>query len=174
MNFSNVNYQQNVELLGANNVKLELTGRTASTHIQLQNPILRKVARSFRAFETSKPSVQEPDRIFLNVENIRAAHDAVVLDVYINLPNAANPSEHPELCAGSVSLFGVSNASRSDQPHGGKGLTKVLEITNIIDALYLSQGLDVSNLKVEFFSRKELKPEDKVKVERVSIYRQGQ
>lgn len=174
MSFSNVNYQPNVELLGANNVKLELTGRTTSTQVQLENPILRKVTRSFRAFETSQPLVQEPDRIFLNVENIRAAHDAIILDVYINLPNGANPADHPQLYAGNISLFGVSNASRSDQPHGGKGLTKVLEITDIIDALYLSQGLDVSNLKVDFFSRNALTPQDKVTVERVSLYRQGQ
>jgi tyrosinase len=171
---SNVDNPQNVELLGANSVKLEFTGQTSATQVQIDHPTLRKVARSFRSVETSESSAQEPDRIFLNLENIRAADDAVVLDVYINLPNSANPSDHPELYTGSVSFFGVSNASRSDQPHGGQGVTKVLEITDIIDTLHLSGEFDVSNLKVEFFSRKELKPADKVTVERVSIYRQGQ
>ncbi|MDZ7968659.1 MAG: hypothetical protein RM368_27515 [Nostoc sp. DedSLP03] len=174
MSFFNVNYQPNVELLGANNVKLELTGRTASTQVQINNPILRKVKRSFRAFEPAESSIQETDRIFLNLENVSAAHDAIVLDIYINLPDGANPDDYPQLYAGSVSFFGVSNALRSNEQHGGKGVTKVLEITDIIDTLYFSQGLDVSNLKVDFFSRNTLTPNYNVTVERVSIYRQGQ
>lgn len=167
----------NVELLAANNVKLDLLQKRASTKVQVDNPTLKKVKRSFAAFESrasSDASVQESDRIFLNLENIRAAHDAVILDIYINLPDGANPADYPQLYAGSISFFGVSSASRRDQPHGGKGLTKVLEITNIIDALHFSQELDVSDLNVEFFSRNTLTPNDQVTVERVSIYRQGQ
>ncbi|MHC5763715.1 tyrosinase family protein [Nostoc sp.] len=174
VSFSNMDNQQSVELLGANSVKLDLTGRTVSTQVRLDNAMMRKIERSFTTFEASESSIQEPDRIFLNIENIRSAKDGAVIDVYINLPSGADPANHPDLYAGSIAFFGVRKASLSDQPHGGRGVTEVLDITHIIDALYLSKGLEVPNLQVQFFSRDELTPDDNVTVERVSVYRQGQ
>lgn len=171
---SNMNNQQSVELLGANSTKMALVGRTASTQVQLDNGMMRRVARSFTAFEASESSVQEPDRIFLNIENIRSAKDGAVIDVYINLPSGADPADHPDLRAGTIGLFGVRKASLIDQPHGGLGVTEVLDITHIFDALHLSGGLEVPNLQVQFFFRNELTPKQNVTVERVSIYRQGQ
>lgn len=171
---SSMENQQSAEMIGANSTRMVLTGRTASTQIQLDNAMMSKVARSFTAFEAPAPSVQEPDKIFLNIENIRSAKDGPVIDVYINLPSGANPAEHPDLYAGSIAFFGVRKASQIDQPHGGRGVTEVLDITHIFDALDLSEGLDVSNLRVEFFFRDELTPHHNVTVERVSVYRQGQ
>lgn len=171
---SNMENQQSVELLGANDTRMALVGRTASTQVRLENSMMRKVARSFRAFEASEPSVQQPDRVFLNIENIRSAKDGAVIDVYINLPSGANPAEHPDLRAGTIALFGVRKASLRDQPHGGLGVTEVLDITHIIDALHLSGGVEVPNLQVQFFARDEVTPDQNVTVERVSVYRQGQ
>jgi tyrosinase len=171
---SNMENQQSTEMIGANSNRMALTGRTASTQVQLDDAMLSKVARSFTAFEAADPSVQEPDKIFLNIENIRSARDGAVIDVYINLPSGADPAEHPELYAGSIAFFGVRSASQKEHPHGGLGVTEVLDITHIIDALHLAGGLDISNLRVEFLSRDELTLDDNVTVERVSVYRQGQ
>ncbi len=171
---SNMDNQQSVELIGANSTRMALTGRTVSTQVRLDNAMMRKVERSFTAFAAHDPSVQEPDRIFLNIENIRSTRDGAIIDVYINLPTGADPAAHPDLRAGSIALFGVRKASLTDQPHGGLGVTEVLDITHIIDALHLSRGLEVPDIQVEFFSRDELTPDDNVTVERVSVYRQGQ
>ena len=75
-----------------------------------------------------------PDRVFLNLENVRGTHDATVLSVYLNLPEGARPSDHPELLAGSVGLFGLRRAEFRDGHHGGQSLNFVLEITKIVDA----------------------------------------
>ncbi|MDR9899904.1 tyrosinase family protein [Aetokthonos hydrillicola Thurmond2011] len=171
-----VDQQTSVEMLGANSNKMALTGRRASTQVDLDNTMMRKVERSFTAFESSERSVeqQQPDRIFLNIENIRSAEDGAVIDVYINLPSGANPTDHPDLRAGTIALFGVCKASQIDQPHGGLGVTEVLDITHIVDALHLAGGANVPHLKVEFFSRDDLTPDENVTVERVSVYRERQ
>ena len=170
--------QQSVELIGANRTRIALTGRTASTQVQLDNAMMQKVGRSFSDLAAPDAAARgaaapEPDRIFLNIENIRSTKDGAVIDVYINLPSGANSAEHPDLCAGTIALFGVRKASLPDQSHGGLGVTEILDITPIIDALHLSGNLAVSDLQIQFIARHELTSDDNVTVERVSLYRQG-
>src|SRR5437764_6605483 len=99
---------RNVELVGANQTALPIRGSGARTTVKLDPDVRGKVAASLaRARETAAP-----DRVFLNLENVRGARDSFVLSVYINLPEGAKPSEHPELLAGSVGLFGLRTASQ--------------------------------------------------------------
>ena len=166
--------ESNPELIGANSDRVAMMGASASTQVRLDSRMLGQVSRSFEAFTASEANVQEPNRIFLNLENIRCDRDGAVIDVYVNVPSGGDPTEHPELRAGSIALFGVRNASLTDQPHGGQGVTEVLDITHVVDTLYLSGELnDLANLEVSFLSRSALTEEDNVTVERVSIYRQG-
>jgi len=142
----------------------------------LDKSMMKQTNTSFAALDVdaSEADMQEPDRIYLNLENIRCNLDGQVLDIYINLPGDANPAEHPELRAGSIALFGVADASLPDQPHGGMGVTKVLNITQIVDALYLAGKLEnLSNLEVSLLSRSHLSEEENVTVERISVYREG-
>jgi tyrosinase len=114
-----------------------------------------------------------PDRVFLNLENVRGTHDATALSVYINLPEGAKPSDHPELLAGSVGLFGLRGASLKDDKHAGQGLNFVLDITKIIDALHLKNALDVDSVKVRIVPHHMIPDQAQITVGRVSIYRQG-
>ena len=54
------------------------------------------------AAETSSP-----DRLYLNLENVRGTLDAIALSIFINLPEGSNPADHPEVLAGTVGLFGL-------------------------------------------------------------------
>jgi tyrosinase len=132
------------------------------------------LSRSFATGAAAAPSAQEPDRVFLNLENIRGTNDAAVFYVYVNLPDDADPKEHPENLAGVVSLFGVTKASRSDSAHAGNGITEVLDITHVVDTLHLTNALDLDHLKVRFVPHTDIGPRDNITVGRISVYRQSQ
>jgi len=70
-------------------------------------------------------------------------------------------------------LFGVRKASLTDGVHAGKGLTFVLEITKIVDALHLDNALDVSALDVRIVPVKPVPKKAKISIGRISIFRQG-
>lgn len=161
---------KNVELVGANQGPLAIKGAGARTTVKLDTGVRQKVAASLiGATETA-----QPDRVFLKLENIRGTQDASVLSVYINLPEGANPSDHPELLAGSVGLFGLRRASLQDGQHGGQGLSFILDITKIVDALHLGNALDVDSLHVRIVPHRPVPDQAGITVGRVSIYRQGQ
>ena len=124
---------QNVELIGANHAALPIKGAGTITSVTLDADVRRKVSASL----SPASDAAEPDRVFLHLENVRGTFDASVLSVYINLPEGAKPGDHPELLAGSVGLFGLRKSSLPDSAHGGQGLTFVIDITKIVDALHL-------------------------------------
>ena len=160
---------RNVELVGANQEALPIKSSGASTVVTLDAGARRKVSASLAgASETAAP-----DRVFLNLENVRGTHDASVLTVYINLPEGAKPSDHPELMAGSIGLFGLRKATLGDRSHGPKGLNFVLDITNIVDALHLENALDADALQVRIVPHGPIPDQAGITVGRVSIYRQG-
>jgi tyrosinase len=160
---------RNMELVGANQQALPITGSGASTSVKLNAGVRRKVAASLaNASETAVP-----DRVFLNLENVRGTHDAAALSVYINLPEGAKASDHPELLAGTVGLFGLRRASLKDGKHGGQGMNYVLEITKIVDALHLNHALDVDSLRVTIVPYQDVPGDEQITVGRVGIYRRG-
>lgn len=161
--------EKDVELVGASPtaVKLEATG--AHTQVHMDTEVRQKVSNSLRAAAID----QKPDRVYLELENVRGQNDAFVLSVYINLPAGAKPAEHPELLAGSAGLFGVSSATESDGTHGGQGLNFVMDITKIIDDLHLRNALDTDSLNISIVPQSPVQSDAGITVGRVNIYRQG-
>jgi tyrosinase len=104
-----------------------------------------------------------PDRVYLRLENVRGDIDATKLYVSVNQQQI-----------GHVALFGLRRASSTDGPHGGGGLTFVLDITNVIDNLFLNNALDAESLDVRIEPNHEVPDDEELTVGRVSIYRQGQ
>lgn len=160
------------ELIGANDSAVALAGPDTTTAVRIDRDGSHKLLNSYRR-ERSAGEAREPDRVFLNLEGVRGHNDAAIFKVYVNLPDNADPAAHPENYAGAFSLFGVDQASRSDSPHGGNGLTQVLEITQVIDDLHLAGG-ELSNMIVRFVTDSDVQPQDEISVARVSVYRQGE
>jgi tyrosinase len=160
---------EHVEKLGASQGSLSLTGSGASASVQLDHAVRNKVTSSFGMAAGSA----EPDRIFLNLENIRGVNDATVLNVYVNVPAGDDPAKHPELKAGSVGLFGLRKASAMDGPHAGDGLTLVVEITHVIDTLHLRGALNVNELHVSLVPLKPVPDKTPISVGHISIFRQS-
>jgi tyrosinase len=169
---------KNVELVGANRESLRVEGSEVRTSVQLDTGLRRKVSASLAAAAEAVgpdrpfPSAV-PDRVFLNLENVRGLIDSTAFQVYVGLPDGANPADHPERLAGSIALFGVRKASLADGEHAGQGVTFVLEITNIVDALHVNNALDVDALDVWIVPVKPVSENAQVSIGRVSIFRQG-
>ncbi|MFJ4192600.1 tyrosinase family protein [Pseudomonas sp. NPDC089534] len=159
-----------VELLGANSKALTLGSAPSATLVKTDKPTAAKLTQSFSMANFALQAPAEPDRVFLNLENITGANDAAIFDVYVGLAEGEDPAEHPENLAGVVSLFGVGEASSLAKPHGGAGLNKVIEITATIDRLHLSGQSDLSKLPVLFVP---VHCTEGVSIQRVSIYRQS-
>jgi tyrosinase len=166
------------ELIGANSARLSVTGTQVRTNVQLDRGLAGAVAASFRgavanaALVSSVSAVPSRDHVLLNLENIRAARNGAVIDVYLNLPEGTKPADRPDLLAGTIGLFGVRQASSPDQPHGGMGVSEVLDITNIVAGLEREGKLDPANLSVSLVPRKAADEAAGISVERVSVYRQ--
>jgi tyrosinase len=159
-----------VELLGANTQSLRLAGAEAADRVALDSAVLGKVTASLGAAARARAA---PDRIFLNLENVRGLNDAIVFNVYVDVPDGKDPAQHPELRAGSIALFGVRKATLANDKHAGDGLTFVLEITHIIDGLHLAGALNVSELHVRLVPRRSVPEADQVSIGRISLFRQG-
>ena len=162
------------ELVGANDRSIAIGSEGIQTLVKFDQGVSRKIVDSLRASPSFAAGGGEPDRVFLNLENIRGVNDAAVLDVYVNLPKDAKPEDNPHHLAGAVSLFGVRKATRPDSAHGGNGISQTMEITDIVDRLHLNNALDLDHLDVHIVPRTEIRPGDDISVQRVSVYRQGQ
>ena len=158
-----------VELVGASREPVRIKNGEAGTSVQLDAGMRRKVSASLDA----APATAAPDRVFLNLENVRGLADSTAFHVYVGLPQGATPADHPERLAGSIALFGVRKASRVDGEHAGQGLTFVLDITNIVDSLHLADALDVDALDVRIVPLKPVPEAAQITIGRVSIFRQG-
>jgi tyrosinase len=112
-----------------------------------------------------------PQRVLLNLENVRGTAPSGVLNVYLSLPASLGlPASVPEV-VDTVSLFGLGKASREDGEHGGNGLTVALDITDLVRSLRAGVDGDLDQLQVRLEQPQgaELPP---ITVERVSVYRQ--
>jgi len=159
------------ELLGAGGQNMRVSGAQASASVALNAAVRQKVTASLTAAATSPQP--NPDRIFLNLENVRGLHDATAFSVYINVPDGEDPEKYPDHLAGSVSLFGVRKATMANQAHAGNGITLVLEITQVIDTLHLAGKLDAAQLHVRLVPMRPVPEAAQVSIGRISIYRQG-
>jgi tyrosinase len=166
---------KNVELVGANRGSLQLVGAEAQTSVELDPGVRQKVAASLTAAAKAvSPEAARPDRVFLNLENVRGTADGTVFQVYVNLPQGADPAQHPELLAGSAALFGVREASLPDEKHAGQGLTFVLDISSIVDNLHLNNALNANKLDIRILPLNPVSAEANITVGRVSVFREGQ
>jgi tyrosinase len=104
---------------------------------------------------------------------VRGESDASALRVYIDLPDGVDPASRPDLLAGSVAPFGMRKASRPDDEHGGQGLTFVLDVTEIVEAVQAAGRWDADQLSVRIVPRREIPGGASIEIGRISIYREA-
>jgi len=158
------------EMVGATDKPVTLTGRPASASFTVNPPT--GPARTLAAGGGTP-------RIYLNVENITGPRHHTSYSVYLNLPPAGEPNNHPELLAGSMPLFGVAQASQASDKHAGSGLHYAFEVSNIVRKLEAKGDWDPKNVRVTFVPDYELARTESVgrpqatgaiQVGRISLY----
>ncbi len=162
---------KSTELAGASAGPLQLSGTSARTSVTFDVGVRQKISASLAAANVAATGA--PDRVFLNLENVRGLDDSVAFNVYVNLPDGADPLKHPENRAGSIALFGVRKATRKDGEHAGNGVTFVLDISHVIDALHLQGKLDAAALDVQLVPLRPVPASSKVSIERIRVFRQS-
>ena len=158
----------NVELVGANEEAVTVRS-TATSRVRLDPQARSSVGATFAPAAAGSAA---PDRVFLNLENVRGQSDASAFRVYVGVPDGENVDAHPDLLAGSVAPFGVRKATQPDGEHAGQGLNFVLDITRIVDRLHAAGSFDVEHLPVRIVPVRELPEEQQVSIGRISIFRQ--
>jgi tyrosinase len=161
-----------VELLGASTGSLSVTGTDARAAVALDSSVQRKVSASLQS-AAAGATPAAPDRIFLNLENVRGVNDATAFAVYINVPDGEDPARFPDHLAGSIALFGVRKATMADATHAGNGLTFVLEITHVIDTLHLAGALNIDQLHVRLVPTRPVPAAAQISIGRISVFRQS-
>ena len=146
-------------LVGSNAEAMTVAGVAATTTVRIA------------AAAADIAAAPVPQRLFLNLENIRGAAPSGVLNVFVSLPAQGTvPASAPEL-VDTVTLFGLAKAAAVDGPHGANGLTVAIDITELAKSLaILSQSsLDQLQVRIEQPGGEKLQP---ISVGRVSIFRQ--
>lgn len=154
---SNTDTAADSELVGSHDGALVI--RSSGVRAQVRfDPIVRlKLSNSLKTASLDAL----PDRAYLQLENVRGTRDAQKLQVFVN--------EH---LAGTVALFGLRRASKKDQIHGGTGLSFELDITGLIDSLYVENALAADSLDVKILPSNAVDTDEPIRVGRVSVYRE--
>jgi tyrosinase len=160
------------KLIGASDGAVRIAGTTGAA-VRLDRSETESLRGNLTRVASAEPRTQtEPARVFLKLEGIRSTSDAAIYHVYIDLPPDADPADHPDRLAGTVSLFGVSAASDPDGPTAGSGINQVMEITEIVDALHLS-GDGLERLDVRFVPATPAGSGANVSIGRLSVFKLG-
>lgn len=156
---------QSVEPIGANAEKVRVGGAPVRTQVTLEAAAAAAGVASMGATEAGK----EVSRFYLALESVRGKAPSPLLDVYLNLPDGADPQGHPELLAGSLTLFGLNVASRPDGPHGGNGLSYTLDISDLAQRLTDAGDFNPSQMRVTLVPGEQISEESAITVERISV-----
>jgi tyrosinase len=163
--------QQQPELLGATDAPLILDAGRALTTLSLEAPT--GPAAEVADVIARQPAGPTPAgaRVHLNLENVTGTGGPTNYDVYVNLPQGADPEEHQELYAGVLAPFGIARASSQRDPHtGGSGISVAFDITAVVAALRAAGRWDPDNVEVSFVPTPGDDETSPITVGRVSVY----
>src|SRR5215211_4363877 len=131
------------EMVGASEDSVPLAATPSDVEIPVEAP-------SGPALRESAAGAQ-PRKVYLKVENVRGKEPgALGYLVYVNLPPGADPTTHEDRRVGQITMFGVREASESDEEHSGSGLTFSFDITEVVQRLEEAGEWDPQRLRVTF------------------------
>ena len=157
--------QQTVEPIGANSSVVSVGDEPVGTQVDLVPGVGSASVASMGVTQPGKEVV----RLYLALESVRGPGRAPLLEVYVNLPAGASPASHPELRAGSLTLFGLNVASEPGGSHGGNGLGYTLDITDLAQRLEKAGDFDPTHLRVTLVPGEEISNDKPITVDKISV-----
>jgi tyrosinase len=161
--------QQRVEPIGANADVVTVGAAPARTQVDLEPTA---AAAGVRTMGATTPG-NEVSRLYLALESVRGNAPSPLLEVYVNLPEGADPQAHPECHAGSLTLFGLNIASQRDGEHGGNGLGYTLDITDLAKRLSDAGKFDPNHLRVTLVPGEQVTADQPITVDRISVLKRS-
>jgi len=158
-------HQQSVEPIGANAAVMSVGSKPESSLLALEPQATRA---GVATMGVTTPG-QTVTRLYLALESVRGSAPAPQIDVYVNLPDGADPEAHPELHAGNLTLFGVNVASRPHGTHGGNGLGYTLDITDLAQRLDQAGGFDPTKLRVTLVPGEQVSDDRPITVDKITV-----
>ncbi len=115
------------------------------------------------------PPSQLIQQVMLQLENVTSSAQAPAYDVYVNVPNAEDPTKHEDRFIGRAAMFGIPQASSPSGQHGGGGQNFAFDITELYRRLSDIGEVSTNNLRVSFVP---VDADDTVQVSvgRISLY----
>jgi tyrosinase len=117
----------------------EMVGATEQPTPLTTAPTTANVAVSAPTGPGLLAAEEGPQRTFIRIENVTGRGRPRRYSVYVN-----------DVFAGIIPLFGVSEATRATEKHGGGGLHYRLDVTEAVDQLKAEGKWDEANVKVTF------------------------
>ncbi len=146
----------------------ELVGTSEGSVPLGAGPTTGRVVIDARAAETAALGGESDQKVYLNLENVVGSDDTVNYRVFVNAPDPAAPD--PENYAGLLTTFGLKQASSSAALHGGSGLTRVIDITELVSRLRVLGRWDDRELVVSFVPKRRAPKAADLKVGRISLF----
>ncbi|PCR94510.1 oxidase [Pseudomonas fluorescens] len=160
---------QTVLPIGANTSVVKVGGTAVDTHIDLEPTATAKSVATMGATAPGK----EVARLYLSLESVRGSAPSPLLQVYVNLPEGADPALNPDRLAGNLTLFGLNVASRQNGPHAGTGLGYTIDITDLAQRLTDAGDFDLDHLRVTLVPGEQISDAKPVTVERISVLKRS-
>jgi tyrosinase len=143
-------------LVGASETSTRLASTPTTTRVRMDPEASQ---------DTSLALGGEPERAYLNIENIVGLEPSASYRVYVNSKGDDRGY------AGLLPMFGLVERSGRGDPHGGNGLTYVLDITRLVQELKQRGEWDSEGFEVTFVPDDEGTSEGRgPRVGRVSLY----
>jgi len=118
------------------------------------------------------PAGLEEQRLYLNIENVRGEAPSGMLDIRIGVKPGVTEDHGQQEYVDSLPLFGLKLASDADGPHGGNGLSFVIDITDTVHLLTRSADIGPGDLEVSIVQPDPGEGAQEISVGRISIYSQ--
>lgn len=160
---------QKVELIGGSAAPILVGSAAVGTRVDLD---AGATASGVATMGAATPG-QQVTRFYLALDSVRGEAPSPRLEVYVNLPDGANPEAHPELLAGVLWLFGLNVASKADGPHGGNGLGYKLDITDLATRLQAAGKFEPNHLRVTLVPGEGVSSQKPVTVTRISVLKRS-
>lgn len=152
-----------LEVVAATNKDVTLGSQTTVVPLPL-SPSRQKKAN----FKGISKAVEKPQTAILHFENVTGKGRPPIYDVYLNVPENAKDKE--SFYAGSVSFFGVEEASTPSLHSPGSGQHYALDITDLMNQLRSLPNWKEQQLDVSLEPTRKLAEDTFVKIGRISLY----
>jgi len=158
-----IDFSTPLEIVAATNKQTSLS--SAKTTVQLK---LSPAPRKKENFAAVTAALKTPPKTFLHFENITGKGIPPIHDVYLNAPDGGKGRE--SYYAGSLSFFGVDEASTPSLHQSGSGQHYCLDITNLMNKLRSLPNWNEQQLDVSIDPIRPMAKGTSVKIGRISLY----